>query len=411
MWIPRDTTEIESAIARGDLEETDSFDGKESLPATKKQNPSLAIDVAAMSTAGGVLLYGVGEDQHERLTVRAPFDLTGASDRVDQIVQTSISEVPHIEFRRYELPGEPNMGYLLVIVPPSPRAPHQVTVGEDRRFYGRGAKGNRRLTEQEIGLLYTRRNQQAINLEARLAEVVGSTRYQPVVDYGYVYAFVQPVPPSLNYWENAVTASNSRELLQQRLVSAIVEGPVVRGGHDPDLRARAAWHAEGADAWQLSSQYESRPKAEYAPYLVEITLNVDGRAVLFSGNAAIRRSDDPQQPAGVGRKYIREGVIAGNVAAFFAFMAEFFRAAGYFGAVDCGVLVTGLDEGYSIGRVEDRGSLFVWGDTPDFNADRYSRVRQLSAVSELADVERLTLDLFERLFEATTKKPGYTPFE
>jgi hypothetical protein len=49
MWIPRDTTEIEDAAKRGDLEETASFDAKADLPQTAKKNVTLAVDVAAMS--------------------------------------------------------------------------------------------------------------------------------------------------------------------------------------------------------------------------------------------------------------------------------------------------------------------------------------------------------------------------
>ncbi len=54
----------------------------------------LAIDVAAMATDGGSLLYGLGEDENGRPTVPQPFELAGARERVDQIVQTFISEPP-----------------------------------------------------------------------------------------------------------------------------------------------------------------------------------------------------------------------------------------------------------------------------------------------------------------------------
>src|SRR5215217_6509158 len=136
MWVPHDAAEVEEAAKRGDLEETPTFDAKVDLPVPKK-NASLAIDVAAMSTAGGVLLYGVGEDQRERPTIPTPMPLAGAADRVSQIVANSISEVPLIDPREYPCEGDPSKGYLLVIVPASARAPHQVTVGGDLRYYGR----------------------------------------------------------------------------------------------------------------------------------------------------------------------------------------------------------------------------------------------------------------------------------
>lgn len=128
MNVPASTAEIETVARAGSLRETASFDGKKQLPIPKK-NESPAIDVAAMSTDGGCLLYGLGEDEEKRLAVEAPFRLADASDHVDQIAQTSIVEPPHIEFREYRTDADPSIGYLLVIVPQSARAPHQVISG------------------------------------------------------------------------------------------------------------------------------------------------------------------------------------------------------------------------------------------------------------------------------------------
>lgn len=61
---------------------------------TSGKNADLAVDVAAMTTDGGVLLYGVAEDEHGRPTVPRPMELAGTAERVGQIVASSISEVP-----------------------------------------------------------------------------------------------------------------------------------------------------------------------------------------------------------------------------------------------------------------------------------------------------------------------------
>src|SRR5690348_12608654 len=98
MWIPASAEEIEAAARAGDLQETASFDGKRGLPPTNK-NRDVAVDIAAMTTEGGVIVYGLGEDQGKRLTILAPFALAGAAERIDQIVQTAIMEVPYIETR------------------------------------------------------------------------------------------------------------------------------------------------------------------------------------------------------------------------------------------------------------------------------------------------------------------------
>lgn len=411
MWIPSSTQVIEDAIAAGTLRETQTFDGKAALPATAKQNSSLAVDVAAMSTAGGVLLYGVGEDEHGRLTVRAPFELAGAAERVAQIVQTSISEVPFIQSRRYELTDDPTRGYLLIAVPASPRAPHQVIVGDDRRFYGRGDQGNRRLSEQEIAALYARRAQVAVNLEERLAEAVQFSRFQPLGDFGYLYAFAQPVPPSATFWDSAVSAIGGRDQLLQRLTEAAADVPVLKGGHDPNFRSHARWYREGAEAWRLSTQDQPGDDEARAQYTAEITMNIDGRGTLFSGNIARRFSSNYNVPDEQGRKYIYEGVAVANLTAFFAYMSTFFAAASYFGPVDCGILVTGINNTFSTGRFEGKNDAFIiWPDQPHFNADRYSHVRKLASASELAQPATLALDFLRRLTETTTGKADWNPF-
>jgi len=156
MWIPASAAEIERAATARELRETASFDAKKTLPIPAR-NECLAVDVAAMSTDGGVLLYGVGEDRSGQPVTPSPIPLAGAKERVDQIVQTSIAEAPHIEIREYPTGADASVGYLLVVIPQSARAPHQVTVGGNLRFYGRGATGNRVLTEGEIARLYERR--------------------------------------------------------------------------------------------------------------------------------------------------------------------------------------------------------------------------------------------------------------
>lgn len=149
MWMPAAEQEVLAAIEAGDLVETASFDAKASLPA-KGKSKDLAIDVAAMANDGGTLLYGVGEDENRRPTVPQPFKLAGARERVDQIVRTSISEPPAIEVYAIPTDDDPSLGYLMVAVPASPRAPHMVTVGKEYRFYGRSDTGNVPLTEGKL---------------------------------------------------------------------------------------------------------------------------------------------------------------------------------------------------------------------------------------------------------------------
>jgi hypothetical protein len=135
MWIPRHEAEIVEAAGRLlGIEETVSCDAKSKLPG---QNRELARDVAAMANEGGVLIYGVGEDDNRRAKLLEPISLSGARERVDQIVHTGIAEPPYIEVNAIPTAADDTVGYLVVVVPASPRWPHMVTLGGDHRTRAR----------------------------------------------------------------------------------------------------------------------------------------------------------------------------------------------------------------------------------------------------------------------------------
>jgi hypothetical protein len=403
MWVPRDTSEIEEAVRRGDLQETPSFDAKESLPASRKKNIDLAIDVAAMSTEGGALLYGVGEDDQERLTRLEPITLAGAADRIGQIVATSISEVPYIEIGEHPTEADPTKGYVSVLVPQSPRGPHQVVVGDDKRYYGRGAKGNRRLGQVEVARLYQRRLEWQQDSDALLLEAVGQARFSSAADLGYLHGFARPVVPDHGIWDRALAAAGGRLELQDRLRQAAASaGP--SAGFSPDLRGAANWRRRGGDEWLLSTQPELDPTVdvEKAAGVVDVRLNVDGRGHLFCGRAAARRL----VANGAGPLAILEVVIAGNYAAFLALMGTFYELGGYHGHVDIGLSVTGIRNAVS---VTGGGGLSFGGDDP-YMADSYPRTRSVSA-KELLSPESITRDMLRHFFEATTGREGFDPFD
>lgn len=402
MWVPRDADEIEEAVRRGDLEETSSFDAKEDLP-TKKKNIDLAIDVAAISTEGGTLLYGVGEDDQDRLTRLEPVTLAGAADRIGQIVATSISEVPYIETREHPTDADPTKGYISVLVPQSPRAPHQVVVGDDKRYYGRGAKGNRRLGEAEVARLYQRRLEWEQDRDALLQEAVGQARFAPDDDLGYLQGFARPVVPDRGIWDRALAAAGDRLKLQDELRWAAARaGPP--GGFSPNLKSAANWRRRGGDEWLLSTQPDLDPnlESEKAAGVVDVRLNVDGRGHLFCGRAAARRLVD----AGSGPLTIIEVVIAGNYAAFLALMGKVYDLGGYHGHVDIGLNITGIRDAVSV----TGGNGLSFGGNDPYQADCYPRTRPVSA-KELLNPESIARDMLRHFFEATTGREDFDPFD
>ena len=404
MWVPRSSEHIEQAACAGELPESPSFGAKDDLPQPKK-DATLAVDVAAMATDGGVLLYGVGEDENGRPTVPNPIELSGSGERIAQIVATSITEVPHIDVREYATDADPSKGYIVVVVPQSARAPHQVAVGGDLRFYGRGANGNRILTEGEVARLYQRRQAWELDRDALLTGAVEAARFPPSPALGYLHGFVRPVAPDRTIWDRAVASFGGREALHEAMKTAAAAGV------EPHRYKPEYWRRQGADAWRLSSQREESPGLRFVRYVVNFTVNVDGRGHLFDGGAT-RRVPRQNGPGEEGPRFIFEASIAGSFAGFMAFIGVLYRGAGYFGRVDLGLKVTGLEGGHSatlfdhpdrpvaVGLLEDRDA---------FNEPAYSRTRPLAA-AELDEPQNVARSMLRPLFEAKTRRDDFDPF-
>lgn len=174
MWIPSTEAEIVAAAAApGGLTESSTFDAKRTLP-TKSDD--LATDVAAMATDGGVLLYGVGEDADGHPTELLPFPLKGARDRAAQIIESGVSEPPFVQITPIPTAADPGTGYVVIMVPASPRAPHMVSTKGQGRYYRRTDSGNVPMTEAEVAALYERRRRWESDVSDAVARELGTIR-------------------------------------------------------------------------------------------------------------------------------------------------------------------------------------------------------------------------------------------
>jgi hypothetical protein len=397
MWIPESAEQIERAARAGELPETPAFDAKRELPG-KGKSVDLAIDVAAMATDGGVLLYGIAKDEHERPTIPEPFLLAGCTQRISDIVGGSIDPVPFIDTREYPCQDNDSTGYIALIVPQSSQAPHQVTVGGNYRFYGRGAQGNRMLTASDVERLHERRQRWTINRWERLNEVIAHAPHAPQAELGYLHAFCQPVPPDRALWQRAT--SSGRDALLALLTVAARSIKLGKGGVPALSSDYNHWGRHGADAWMLVYSGAMKP-GSYA----SCDLAMDGRAQLFMGRAADVDRRRVQPPDSAPPFFILEDLIAGNLASFFAIMGEFFRAASYVGHVDLGLAVTGIRGGIST----NRNFMWIDEDTPRFTADSYSRDARVAA-AELEDAGKLATELLREFFDATAGE-DFDPFQ
>jgi hypothetical protein len=246
-----------------------------------------------------------------------------------------------------------------------------------------------------------------VDLEARLRQVVDFTPFRPSADTGCVYAFAQPVPPDQAIWDRALASAGSPDALREALADAAkqVGGPP----HvEVAFKRPTYWHQQGADAWRLSTDHNREPDPQFIEYLTDLTLNIDGRGVLFFGGAAHTFAPNPNLPEQAYR-IIYEAAIAENLAGFLAFMGALFAAASYLGPVDLGLNVVGLDGAVSAATL-NRMQFPSVSRLPTYNAPTYPRTERLGSAAELAAPEQVARRMLQRLLETTTQREDFDPF-
>lgn len=153
LWIPRTEDELRQAAIDGLLEESHVLDIKRELSSGESANKGTAKDIAAFALDGGVIIFGVDEGDGTAPPHLHPIDLAGLPERIGNIATSRVRESVLIRTHVIEATHNAGMGYLVVHVPKSPRAPHMA----DGRYYGRGDKGNRILDDAEVSRLHEQR--------------------------------------------------------------------------------------------------------------------------------------------------------------------------------------------------------------------------------------------------------------
>jgi hypothetical protein len=400
MWKPKDIEEFESAVTAGALEERHDFDAKRQLPTSGKE---LAKDIAAMTTDGGCLVYGVGEDENDQPRLLEPLELAGARERIDQVAQHSISPSPRIDFLTLRLPDDNARGYLIALVPASPQAPHQVSVGDDRRYYGRCETGNRRLSEVEVERLYERRQRYNVDREKLLSDcVAASPAGQPTPgEQGFLQAFVQPALRDDELWDRAIEQRQGEEqILLKDLRDAVASTPSPRwgGGH---LGLALNWRQRGADKWTLdTASMTDNPDAFVVHRRALADLSMDGRCYLFYGGAADKTDRNHSgQPVFM----LYERGIALNLAEFLTLVGAFYEAGGQHGPIDIGMAVTGIRGAVSAHMHSDHLHSPVYQDEGAFRTVR-CEARELSD-----DPLAVSRRLLDRLLRAMSDGYSWDP--
>lgn len=391
MWQPHTEAEARSGIENGLARESASFDAKLSLPAAGR-NKDMAKDICAMTVDGGALLFGLGGDDPTRPDQLVPFDLAGAAERIDQVAQSAIAEPPVIEI--YDIPSDdqPGLGYLCVVVPASPRAPHMLTIDGDNRYWGRGPTGNRILTEGEVARLYERRARWETDRGHMLAEAVNAMPFTfDIGQVGPMVTVVKPVAPGRPLLRVAAGGDQIGDFLPHQLAATARQADPYPDQGTSGIDDAFAISRSGADVWVMMSNHGADPSF---PYQARVSLGSDGSLTYWHSPVL----NTTQQ----GRLLVMERSITRAVSQAFATAAFVYDRAGFHGAVDLGVAVLGIElaSGASVAQAFTPATY----GAPDYRHDERVTMQELSSQRD-GVVRRMLAPLFEVI-----SVRGYDPF-
>jgi hypothetical protein len=400
MWIPKNEREIIDAACTGNLTETAIFDAKRELPGSSKE---LAKDVAAMSTDGGVLLYGLGEDAQKRLTVLSPLPLAGVRERITSIVRTCIAEPPDIDvLPPIPTASDPSIGYIVVLIPASMRAPHMLVVDKDHRYYGRSATGNIILSEGEVARLYARRMRIEGNLDDDLGDVITRAPIPVTAGFSYLHILVEPVFSDRGLLERARASLPGDRTYQDYLGNVLLSSEMqnhFRNKYEPSLRSNSRWHRI-VDGWETFYDGDRTTSLEHGPdgYL-RLEVLSSGRITLFCGRAAAKVNEH-RSPL------IFEELVAGLTSHCILIGGTIYDHSEYVGPVNVGVALTNLQGAKSFYLVvKGHGEM----EAPPYPDAQYRRAERVPGYSLRPDCMAIAQRLL-RPFLLTLCDNRHNPF-
>ncbi|HXI26738.1 MAG TPA: ATP-binding protein [Pyrinomonadaceae bacterium] len=383
MWIPKTEEEIIDAAANRTLEETITFDGKREI---SSKNIEIAKDISAFAnTSGGVLIYGLAEDSDGKLAILNPIKLKGERERIDQIVRTAIDEVPFIKITAIETQHDPSIGYLIVIVPPSERAPHMVIVKGESRYYGRAATGNCVLNQANVAQLFERRRVAEQSIVPQLEQAIKEAPLPDNDKFAHLHIVARPALADDTLLDRCVLSGRNHKELLTEVLDQVSRSGIYRDGYVPDIGYPGSGWARRPEGYYGKCHYG--PEEDMG---VHFQFNLDGSAWLFSGRAAEAHGEgDP--------KTFFSSIVAGTTTKFLAVLGELYDRANYLGMVDIGLAVTGL-QGCAPELTRD-----AFRTLPKFSRPDYHRTARSNALLLKDDPKSVAARLVMPLVEAISQ--------
>ncbi|MCA0352017.1 MAG: ATP-binding protein [Chloroflexi bacterium] len=391
MWIPKTEAELQQAIDQG-IEESATFDAKQQIAS---KSVEIAKDFAAMANDGGVIIYGIGEENGQ-LKILTPIDLDGVPEKLAQIAMYSLQPPLKIHISAFSAEADPLKGYIVVIIPSSPFAPHQVTVKQENRFYGRSSRGNIPLNEGDIARLYQRRLAGETSAREIIKDAVKILDIPPHPDYGRMYIAIKPTQGFTQVF-SGIPRFNDADWNRSfyELVAKAHQAYNFNIGFNPSFIDGVQNDKRIIEGWKFRAYRGSDPAKNHDILASNISVNVhhDGSIYICCGRISEKGEDwFFLFEAGIAKILVQTLWIANHL----------YQQAGYIGNLNIGLRIEGIQ-----GSKVFRGQSY---DSPIMERDSFETIAQHSALVVQSNILGIAEELIKPfLIEAT--QGTYNPFE
>jgi hypothetical protein len=397
--LPADEGELRSMVAHGLLDEGHSVELKRQLPPGKAANVELAKDLCQFTIDGGVLIIGVDEGDGKTPPSLTPVDLAGLPERIEQVAATRIDEPLRVRIRTIRTAGQPDKGYVLVIVSPTQSKIHKV----DGRYWARGERTRYVLSDAEV-----RRYHQLVSQGQRDAASLldVEVRRDPAAAVGlqahaHLFAIAQPVGADPDLLDRVVGGAGPRGW-RQFLYGEVLDGAAARpltNPWSPDL-PEIGDPSRRARGWALRSSRMGPGRTVEVPdpllhnnvnvekRLLDLEVNEDGGLRLFCGRASDTLRDDVE--------CVIEGLVIGLTKRLVLVAGTIAATTDWLGSWDFGIAVTGLRGLVSL-RLVQHGQ--DWLAAP-FSEEEYRETVRATYERVVKDPDGIVTDLTGRLNRA-----------
>lgn len=347
-WEPRTIDDVQAAIDNGTLRERHWVDFKGGWSPGPDGATELARDLASFANDGGCLVYGISE-RKVQATI-APVDLIGKQNHVDQVTDARCDPPLVVESYEIRVDDDPSKGLLIIHVPPSAQAPHQV----DGRYYGRNDSTKHVLADHEVAALHARRNAMAVDTEQLVrAEIQRDPTLPELRKYSHLFVVAQPVGARSDL-TTALIHDQATLLPTMRSIG----GGLKLQGYEPRwdslMRSEPRAAGRGWHSGELSGRRVQLPPEPVAPYqleqlerrLADLEVHDSGKITVFVGRGSFDHGERAEfyggAPAPTDQSIV-EVLVAYFARGVVMLGAELGRQAGFGGQWQLGVGLTKTD--------------------------------------------------------------------